>query len=445
MTAASRNAGPSARLRRRAISGRVPPRVETLESRVLLSLADETLPVPSPWAQVMPVAPPVDTEPTSPLDGWSLGSVIVTGKGPEGNAPPAKSDPLAPAVPSSVVRLPDLDLIELDGIFPSADTLQFFHVPVSPDTMTVRVEIQVPESSSSASERFWILSGEGQVLGHWPIPGPGGKVDVTVTADDENPPSGLILGISRDDLGSDTPPPDDTSYHLRIGRHDKGTTSTSPDLPSPITVPRPTSPEADTPPSIPSDSGSGGMGGTTGPIATVSFTTAISITPEIGMTTPGPLPALATGPSAGVLADGRPTPRVGRMDGLVIDLALIDLDHRPVADDEASELETVPQAGGLPLLAQARPSIRSQAESAASRVGSVAIAAPALLESPARPSDAEESPGREAGTARRPSWGLGLSMAAALSFGLYLPDLVTALTPVSPRRPRLRAFRKPRS
>jgi hypothetical protein len=428
MIVTSRHAGSLTRTFRQSCTRRVAPRVESLEGRVLLSVAYEDPRNSAISSLVAPGSAIFVEPPASPLEGWSLGEVTVTGPGSLVDVPPAMSELSPPAVTPVIFPLPQSGKIDFSGTLGPSEQLQIFPMPIAPETVAVRVEIQVPETSSSLAERLWILNGSGNVVGHWPIPGPGGTLKVTVHAADQRSVEGLIVGISRDDLGPETPTPGASNYRLQIDR--ETLLSTYPESPTPAD---PDQVEADKDadeerePSGPNRNGPDSN---------------FSPPPGVGRTAWAPLPFLAGGPSAGVLADGRTTTRVGQLEGTVVDLKLIDLAHKTLPDSDQEEflpdLEPVRKAGGLPLLAMSRPSVLAMSTDAASVVGPVAIVSPVAPEIEAEPSSTvHDAPLERTGaSARRPPLILGFSLAAALTFGLLLPDLVSTLTPITPRRPR---------
>lgn len=389
--------------------------VEALERRVLLSLPGSKPLLPGSSASPAPVA---ETSRIGTFD-WSITNVSIEGPGPNPSVPGAMVPLSPPDVPATVVTLPEAEDFQFAGTIGPDERLQIFNVPVPPRTTSIRVEISVPETAASTTERLWLLDGSGNVVGHWPIPGPGGQVSVTVGARGPGPNTGLIVGISRDETGFDPALLSAGSYNLRIGR--EGGPSEAPSPSGPGLIPQ----NLESP-----------------------FEAIVAAAPAprplgLGPGAAGAMPTRSSGPAAGVLADGRTVPQVGRLDGVVLDLTIIDPTAtarlRGSEGEAAAPLEPLRTAGGFPLLAAARPpepeSEPHMTLDAALVVATSALAPPAegstavASTSPtARPAKANE-PAR-----RRAPLGVGFGVAAALTFGLLLPDLVATFTPASPKR-----------
>jgi hypothetical protein len=145
----------------------------------------------------------------------------------------------------------------------------------------------------------------------------------------------------------------------------------------------------------------------------------------VGQDAAGGLPLRSAGPSGGVLADGTSSPAVGRLEGAVVDLSLVDLS--PDLDGQVTpalgdRLAAIRSADGFPLLGMARPHEPV--------VASREPEAPTIPETiPERESPAR---GRRAGS--RPL-GIVAGLGAAVTISLLLPDLAVAFTPDAPRRP----------
>ena len=342
-------------------------------------------------------------------DNWAIRNVILTGPGALANVPPAMSALSPPDALATVFSLPGLGAIQFSGTIAPNERLQIFTVPVPVQISTIHVQISVPETATATAERLWLLDGTGEVLGHWPIPGPGGNLSVTLDVNGPGANAGLIVGISRDDLGDQASPPFAGDYDLGIDRLPKTTMAPAFDV-----MPQPSS-------SSQSE-------------FALPYTTSASPL-GVGPSASGPLPSRSSGPSAGVLADGALVPQVARNDGLVIDLTLIDLYGAGTLEgpevQSPAPFEAMRSAGGFPLLAAVRPPEMPAADDVTLLVSTVRLVRKPTppAESPAS-SVVEESPSNR----RRPVLGVGFTMAAALTFGLLLPDLVARFTPASPRR-----------
>ncbi len=367
------------------------------------------------------------TPPTKAAQEWTIDDVHVNGEvAPRASLttpsqPPPSADPIQ--------TLPDSDGLTLAGRLDAGNLAEVYRYAIRSDEAAIRLEVSMPQGADPTTlERLWLLDAEGDVIFHAPMPAPGGDLSVRIDAPRDGIQAPVVLiGISRDGTSPSVP----ADYSIRIGRSDVppqgiGTSGTSasgsvaggtPRAPSWTPSPRQGNPT----PNRESDSG------TSADLTTFDDQ-------DAGLAADGTtsLPLRSAGPSAGVLADGHPVPPVGKGDGAVIDLTLIDLaaPNDPLDDGgEPDLLAPIRSAGGIPLLGTACPPPRPEDSSTAL----VAIDMSAEKSGPAR----AESPSSEATMPirRRPPIALGLGVAAAVAFGLLLPDFIARLTPDSPKRP----------
>ena len=357
---------------------------------------------------------------------WAVGDVQVNGLVDRLASLVSPAQP--PPSDNPVQSLPDAEDVTLAGWLAPGNLAQIYRYVMRGDEAAIHIDVSIPQGADPTPlERLWLLDAAGDVIFHAPVPGPGGDLSVRVDAiRTSNLAPVVLVGISRD--GSSPIVPAD--YSIRIVRSDVSSQGVAPSgSPATATVSSGSSrsswtasPRQDRPtPTREGDSG------TSTDVTTLGEQAAGL--PADGTTS---LPLRSAGPSAGVLADGHPIPPVGKGDGAVIDLTLIDLaaPNDPLDDgDEPEILAPIRSSGGLPLLGTACPPPRSEDASTAL----VAIATPAETSRPARTKSTDArraAPGR-----RHPPIALGLGVAAAVAFGLLLPDFLARLTPDPEKRP----------
>jgi hypothetical protein len=394
--------------------------VSAIPSLVNTDVASVSTPaMPANPAVVSPQPPP----------NWTIGDVEVNGS-VVGRASPATPTQLPPSS-DPIQALPDAAELTLAGQLSPGNLAEVYRYAIRGAEAAIRLDVSMPEGADPTTlERLWLLDTSGDVIFHAPMPAPGGDLSVRIDAPRNGTQASVVLiGISRD--GSNPSVPAD--YSIRIGRSDVSSqgiatsgVSAANSVPSGSTrTPWAASPRQENPtPTREGDSGT-----------SAELTT--SDDQNAGLVADGTtsLPLRSAGPSAGVLADGHSIPPVGKGDGAVIDLTLIDLAAPNDPLDEGGDpdvLTPIRSAGGIPLLGTARPSPHAEGSSDSS-IALVAIDTSAEMSGSAR----AESPSAE-GTMpirRRPPITLGLGVAAAVAFGLLLPDFIARLTPEFPKRP----------
>lgn len=452
----------------RARGRRVPMGIEVLESRMLLSWmvpGREDIPAPladravatSGLISASPVsvinAPEPPDLPAGPVElepRWSISAVEVHGSVP--NRPEPLDTALHPPPTMIVVHdLPDALHAEVGGSLPPGQPARIYRVPIHPETRSVHVAVGVPETADPRpSERFWVIDERGEKLGSWYLPEPGGRVNVLLDAypTGADTDADLLVGIWNEGpaLNSDSNPdsfglPPIGDFTLTVDRIDASpipqeSPESKPEGGSVSVTPAPRSPR----PAVEVEARPFDVA-TSVSSPPVRYELTLGLGQDAGV-----LPARSAGPDAGVLADGRSIPTVGRLDGVVIDLTLIDVPPRDgprIAESGSDALDdgltTVSRPGGVPLFAAARPPrprLRDEATSGLVRTSSRPAAASQTPSSTvagrkADP-DAAEIPPR-----RHPPGAIGLGVAVAVTFGLLLPDLIPMFSPAHPKRPPL--------
>ncbi|MDB5352248.1 MAG: hypothetical protein JWN86_3495 [Planctomycetota bacterium] len=438
---------------------RAPLGLEILESRVLLSVS-----VAMPRTAARPVVAVIEHVPTphataglghaktisthavgavagKTVSRWTISSAEVrTGTTSSLGLGAASLPVAAPDPPRVIQRLPDQPQHEVASSLASEEAMRLYGVPLHSATRSVRIDLSVPATADpSVAERLWLIDGTGAVVGHWPLPEPGAGVSIQLDAADAfaEDQANLFVGISRDGIAaSEIAPP--APFLLVIGREDG---------PSPIPVPAPSRRDA----ALDLVLTVGPLGMPSPPVAAPPPQTAPTMAEMslgLGQEASGPLPMRSAGPSAGVLADGQSIPRIGPLDGTVVDLTLIDIPTEPVPPPppEPSSIDglaPIRSPGGFPLLGSASSQLLAESATPSLFLTGDAPGVDDEAESDDLPSpitgppDSDTRPGR-----RRPTAAITLGVATAITFGLLLPDLATRFAPEFPRRPLPWGLRK---
>ena len=363
--------------------------------------------------------------PAAAIPLWKLVDVAVSGRpsrpvefGEDDDEP----DPPSPAdVATTVATLPEAAFLEVLGQIGEERSLQVYNILVRPDAHAIRLRIATDPGGVGGGNRVWLKDAAGVLLGQWAMPEPGGGLSLTLQAagpsegGDPGTPGNLSVGIAHEPAGPFAPPPSaPMTYHLTIDEE--------PDPPAmtPVALPRPEAAASTSPVRL--------------DVGLVLTFAPPSPTSGPGVASPATLPLRSAGPAAGVAEDGYPVPPVGRLDGVLVDLTLLHL----AADGEAEVVDPlvtpVGTASGLSLVGAARPPEPDRADRASWEIATAQPEIAAHAEAPTATRTAKDSTARASGR-RRAGAGVGLVVAAALSFGLMLPDLVIALKPTPPLRP----------
>jgi hypothetical protein len=305
--------------------------------------------------------------------------------------------------------------------------LALYRVALTPETRVLEIDLDLRRPSASVPARVWVLDASGALVGLWTL-GPD-DTHLRVVLGAARPPGdpALYVGVSYDGAAAAGPVPAN-SYALRIARLDRSEAAAAAGLtPAPVaTTSLPAGPRA-TAPAPPAAIRTGERDDPASESSPIG----------LGQAGEGLLPRQSAGPSWGVLGSGRSPVTDDRRDPAVVDLALVELPARGT-EPQGAEAESEPadpapifpsSPGGLPLAVSVLPGIRP-AFRLASRV-----VPPPVADRPGADLVLDAQPVDRSSRRRRTPMQGGLALAAALAFGLLLPDLVAALQPISPRRP----------
>lgn len=425
--------------------------LERLERRLLLDASGASYRIAQTVAPAQVQATAGFTYATSPT--WRMSDSLEAGGAQTTNSSDASAGPVLVETTNlhdqleTAQPIPDVPVARLSGALSATDHLDLYRIPTDPNTLSLQVTVTATLPSYTLPGRIWLLDEAGRIIGDWAIPP--GTHSITVTLRSVAPPGdrSLVFGISHGDASNSDPSAPPQHYEVTVTR-ENGPAGLPNPVPGPIVPLPPGGLAARTATSV-----------TEPGLATTVAPGSVGI--DVSLVPTGPLPTRSAGPSGGRFADGDPVPPIDRFDAALVDLKLIELlppgpaqaaaqvDRAPVdqARAQLSELPSLvalPAAGGFPLLAAnlsselqlAAPSVAIlpllQSEGAGCNPGEPAAGSP---RTPLAPEDADpaDERGRVASTQRGPIL-VGLNVAAALAFGLLLPDLVAALQSVTPRR-----------
>ena len=334
-----------------------------------------------------------------------------------------------PLAGAPMQRLPDLNRSTTYATMPAGSRIDLWTLPVHRDMPDVRIDLKALDGSDPRAEAWVLLMDqERNVLGRMPFPRPGSSLSLLLHA--PGSARGIFLGIVRSDTQSNTGTIDDSapfSYMISVQRGDTaGFSPMADDGPAA----RQDAPPAGTDPAswlvaLRLDSGEASW-------MSLGASAAAPSLLGLGQDAVVEMPLRSAGPSAGVLADRATAPPVDRLDGVVVDLTLVDLppDLDPAAlIDPSGRLVRIASADGFPLLSVARPpNVFEERRDPSPATTPVTEPTPEGI--------AAAIPERES-TGRRvlsPSLAFGLGIGAAATLVLLLPDLMLKFSPSPPRR-----------
>ena len=457
---ASHSRSHDSRAQARPSSRRRSPAIEGLETRSLLSMFGAMValnpaaggkPIPVAMAPMPPTEGPAAFQPGPP--SWSI--LRIEPHGAWDNQPrlqPASSGGPGyaldmPALVGAMLHEelagpgidvhhpPELNHGSYFGTLDGDDHLTLIGLPrAMPGNPTMRVNVDFPPALLDAHPNLAVglFTTAGEDLGRVILPrlGSGFALMVQARPGPDGTVPGLVLGIMRSDDPADAPtvatssPP--ISFSISV---DRGNISASGG----------TDPGGNSRPEI--DVGSlGPASWTLAPKLddasrqgnpTLGDDTEPAI--GVGQVVAGSFPLRAGGPSGGVLADRETAPAITPMDGAAIDLTLIELSPEVamVTFDEFGPIAAYATPSGFPLLAVSRPPIViGFVDEAGERVEPPPLPIPEGVTG-----DASDNP--ETTPARAPLT-VGLGVAAGLTFGLFLPDVIAGIAPRAAGKPRPR-------
>lgn len=339
-----------------------------------------------------------------------------------------------------VIHVPGDPRVTYQETIPAADRAGIIEIPTNPGAFPqFKVNFDVPDGAPDvhASAYVDLLSSYGESLGRMPVPRPGTGYSFLIQAHPglDGALPGLMLGITRttntnDPASLSTSPPISfaISFDRAIGASqgsssgpfsrtevDLGSYATSRWLPTPKI---------------------GELAQGNDPSLDDGEVNDVEPALGIGQVVAGSFPLRSAGPSGGVLADGESAPQIDAIDGALIDLTLLELSTDVASagfEGDSGSLVALTSASGFPLLATARPAILIESEDALD----------SGIEDPVLPSREDIAKEEEIGNKPAPTpVTLGVGVAAGLTFGLLLPDVIARLAPRAAGKPRPRWSRR---